>query len=38
MKQNKEDRLLKIVSWTIILSITIILWQKILLKLFPIEI
>mgnify|MGYP003632724616 CR=1 FL=1 len=38
MKQNKEDRLLKIVAWTIILSITIILWQTILLRLFPIEI
>jgi len=37
MKENKKDRLLKIVAWTIILSITIILWQKILLKLFPIE-
>jgi hypothetical protein len=37
MKKNNKDRLLKIVVWTIILSITIILWQTILLRLFPLE-
>jgi hypothetical protein len=37
MKQYQKDKLLKIVVWTAILTITIIIWQQILIRLFLIE-
>jgi hypothetical protein len=37
MKQYQKGKLLKIVVWTAILTITIIIWQQILIRLFLIE-
>ena len=37
MKQYQKDKLLKIVVWTAILTITIIIWQQILIRLFLTE-
>jgi|11BtaG_2_1085332.scaffolds.fasta_scaffold00727_2 hypothetical protein len=35
MKQYQKDRLIKTLVWTIILTITIILWHTILQLIFP---
>jgi hypothetical protein len=37
MKQYQKDKLLKIAVWTAILTITIIIWQQILIRLFLTE-
>ena len=37
MKQYQKNKLLKIVVWTAILTITIIIWQQILIRLCLIE-
>ena len=37
MNKHTKDKLLKIVVWTAILTITIIIWQQILIRLFLIE-